>query len=597
MTQFSYDVVDHEYGDKLLVQFDYDPDLVSAMKTLPWEETHRAWSDDFDGWVIDWTEDSIALFEQRMNVVVPPEHKPGSRDAHAETIEFIVPQGYSWFFVQNPTQEVDDYLFQELRYFDEAYKDYNSEWVDLYDRGNSGAPVGLLDRAVELVQELGHDTEVEIEGDRSGAEIDLGWEFPHELRSYQAKAVDAVLENRGGIVSLPTGTGKTVTCMKALQLEAQKSLVLVHTKELLYQWQDEVEEALDVECGIVGDGHWREGEEVTVAIVQTLMERGTDQLSDDYGVLVFDECHRTSAADQMHQIGMNLDVDVRIGLSATPWRSTDGEELKIEGAIGGVVHEVTAAKMIDEGYLAEPEFEIVDPGRYGPVHPATRGEQYHDAYRRVIELSPTRNEAVATQAKELAQRGYKVLVNVDRIKQGKLLEFALSSKTPQETITEMQSRLDDDEMAEFTSAMSELGTLANMNARFVSSGTDDRTAAIQTFEDGDLDIMISTLLQEGVDIPDINAIVLAQAGKSDIQQIQTIGRALRPSNGDHAKIVDFEDAGMYFKNQFEQRMQALDEYYGPYGPGVSDAAVGSNDSTQRDLTSEPPETFDDLMDN
>ena len=589
---FDYEIIEDDYGRKLAIDFEYDQETINAIKSLPWEETHRRWDGDRQVWTIDYNDGAVSLFERELDVMVPPDIRPGESD-NSGKIEFVVPEGYSWFFVQGRVPaEVDRLLYQELAYsvdgaeYSDSYQNGTWDgWNRLYSKDNHGAPRGLIDRAANLVEDLGYDVTTTIEGDRSGSEASFGWEFPYELRDYQTTAVDKLLANRGGILSLPTGTGKTVTCMKAMQLESQKTLVLVHTKELLYQWADEIRDGLDVEPGLIGDGNWTEGEQVTVAIVQTLMSRGTNQLDDDYGMVVFDECHRTSAADQMHDIGMDIDCDVRVGLSATPWRSTDGEELKIEGAIGGVVHEVSAETMIDEGFLARPEFELIQPDKY---QEAPAYMDYHEAYRTVIELQPSRNRAIAERARDLAQNGYKVLVNVNRIKQGKLLEYALNGSVTGQDMLNIAENMD--QSTEFLEAANNLGHIASEGAVFLSGRDDNdhRQKVLDEFENGDIDILVSTLLKEGVNIPDISAIVLAQGGKSDIQQIQTIGRALRPANGDHAKIVDVEDHGRFFRDQFKQRQGAIDEYYGSYGPDSGFTPEGATD-----LTSEPPE-FDDV---
>jgi len=311
-------------------------------------------------------------------------------------------------------------------------------------------------------------------------------------------------------------------------------------------------------------------------------------------------CHRTSAADTMHDIGMDLNVAMRVGLSATPWRRIEGEELKIEGAVGGEAHSVTAEEMIDAGYLSEPRFDVIDPRDYGRVDTANTGEAYHDAYRRCISLTATRNRAVAAKTAELANLGYQVLVNVDRIKHGRLLEYALNRDVdPIDAVDfdDAQSR------REFISALQATSRVADTNAEFMHGAdtTKIRQDTLDEFQNGDLDILVSTLLREGVDIPNISAIVLAQAGKSDVKQIQVIGRALRPKNGDHARIVDVNDTGRYFRSQFEKRVTAMREYYGEYGPSLSDFDIEppSDDEPpeSRSLTDEPPESFEDLYDN
>lgn len=484
------------------------------------------------------------------------------------TVKLVVPEEDTRFVVEDPTDEVDDVLVEELKYWNDAYKEYNRRWVYLYSRSTHAGPVGLIDRAERVLEENGFTVDVEIKGDRRGDFVELNWLFPHDLRPYQKEAVTAVLENRGGIVGLPTGMGKTVVAMRLLYQLSQsagRGIVLVHTQELMYQWAEELEKTLGVEPGLIGDGHWSEGP-VTVAIMQTLISRGADSLSEDYGVAVYDECHRTSAAETMHDVSMDVDTDYRIGLSATPWRRIEGEELKIEGAVGGNVYSMDAEDGIRKGHLAKPVFEVL-------THPgpqAQKGEKYHDAYRRCIEHSGIRNGAIISKAIDLAENGYKVLVNVNRVDQGDYIA----------SVTEEHGT-----DAEFLSG---------------SDGTERRQSVLDEFENGDLNVLVSTLIKEGNDIPAMSAIVLAQATKSDIETIQVIGRALRPSNGDHARIVDVKDEGIYFGSAFRERQDTMAEYYGsyydlPYGsaPDSSTDEQHEQQSLTEPLTEEEEQ---DIMD-
>ncbi|NJE77474.1 DEAD/DEAH box helicase, partial [Thermococcus sp. ES12] len=131
-----------------------------------------------------------------------------------------------------------------------------------------------------------------------------------------------------------------------------------HTKELLYQWADNIREVLGIEPGLVGDNNWDE-KPVTVAMIQTLLSRGVDKLKKQYAILMFDECHRTSAAEKFYELGISLPQKFRFGLSATPWRRIKGEELKIEGAIGPIIYEIKAEDLIKEKFLAKPRFMII----------------------------------------------------------------------------------------------------------------------------------------------------------------------------------------------------------------------------------------------
>lgn len=499
--------------------------------------------------------------------------------ADTNSIEVTVPEGYTWFFVQNASTVVDKLLKDEL-----AWRDPNAQYTDRYKRGSwdgfhriyntehSGAPIGLLGRAVELLEAEGYSVSTTIEGDRSGASITTEWNFPHSLRNYQEEAVEASLEEKMGVISIPTGGGKTVVALNLINKVEQQAVVLVHTKNLLYQWADQIESVLGVEPGIIGDGEWSEGP-VTVATVQSLLSKDLSDLDGQYGIAIFDECHTTSGAKKMQQVGLDFDTEYRIGLSATPWRATPGEELEIEAAVGGCISVIDAEQLIDEGHLAKPEFRFVDADGQRTAKP---NEDYHDVVRRCRELAPVRNNAVAETAAGLVDEGYTVHVSVDRINQGKLLEYALDGATTASDVRDDIIGDGDDTQAraEKDAAIDNLTEFGDYNAVFLhgSDVNEVRQEAFEQFQAGDIDILISTLLKEGVDIPEISAIVHAEGGKSEIERIQRAGRALRPSNGDHAVIADIRDQGKYLADHFEERVDILDQYYGAYGPtgGIDD---------------------------
>ena len=55
-------------------------------------------------------------------------------------------------------------------------------------------------------------------------------------------------------------------------------------------------------------------------------------------------------------------------------------------------------------------------------------------------------------------------------------------------------------------------------------------------------LVASTIFDEGVDIPEIDALILAGGGQSYIKNIQRVGRALRPKmHKDYVVIYDFLD--------------------------------------------------------
>lgn len=460
-----------------------------------------------------------------------------------------VPEGYSWFFIDDAPPAVDRRLNEEFK-----YKVPDAEWTDKYKSGDwdgfnelysveySGGPVGFIERATTVIEDnFDYNTTVVWEGDRTGDPIELEWQLDKTPRMYQQAAVQSLLAENGGVISLPTGTGKTYVAMLYCYHQADvlgRPIIYVHTKNLLYQWADRLRDAFGIEPGMIGDGHRSEGP-VTVAIMQSLMSKGTHILDGDYGIGIWDECHTTSAADEMQKTSDEIDVAARVGLSATPWRRIEGEELKILGAIGGDVYTADAATMINSGYMAEPEFGEIHPVS-GPSWPVANPRmEYQSAVKQCIVENEHRNTAIAGQAIDAADSGRQVFVSVDQIKHGEIITDRINDA--------MEDGIDP------------------ARSLFGRASSDQRDDTFEWFGSGD--ILVSTLLREGVDIPEIDCIILAHAKKSDVQTIQTVGRALRPEgNFDTSKILHVADNGHWFEQNYKQREQTMSEYYGEFGP-------------------------------
>ena len=89
----------------------------------------------------------------------------------------------------------------------------------------------------------------------------------------------------------------------------------------------------------------------------------------------------------------------------------------------------------------------------------------------------------------------------------------------------------------------------------------EREQILDDLESGEQGIVVSTILKEGVDIPALDAVVLAHGRRSDIETIQTIGRVLRPSGGAEAQVVDVADSGRFFGAAYRDRQKTVKDYY------------------------------------
>ncbi|WP_461866994.1 DEAD/DEAH box helicase [Thermococcus sp.] len=440
-------------------------------------------------------------------------------------IKLHIPKGSAKVFIEKADPKVYFQIYNLLSY----KKDYG-KWEkpeSLYDPYEKSFPVGLLPRVKTFLNCKGYRVRIIDERELSGIILNSEWNPKYELRKYQKKAVKKAVRSKMGVLALPVGSGKTIVGLRIIHELNLSAMIVVHTKELLYQWAEKVEEILHVEAGIVGDNKWNE-KPVTIAMIQTLLSRGVDKLGLKYAIVLFDECHRTSAAEKFYKLGMSLPQIYRFGLSATPWRRIRGEEIKIEAVVGPILYEVKAEDLIKEGFLAKPKFDII---KYKSKMPSF-SERYKELYEDMIMNNDERNKAIVERAVDLAKKGHRVLIDVKRIEHGKILVEMLREK--------------------------------GVNAEFLSSQSSDRWEILEKFKNGEINILVSTLLKEGVDIPEISTIILAGGGKSDIMTIQTIGRALRPKSRMKAIIVDIQDDDPLLFTHFIERQKALKQYYGSF---------------------------------
>ena len=164
----------------------------------------------------------------------------------------------------------------------------------LYDIDEKGItfPRGYAAQAVNLCKKhMGQSPRI-VDNRRKLAEINL--DFQGELRPYQQEAEKIILQRHFGVLVAGTGSGKTVMALSVMAKRRQPTLILLHSKELMYQWQERISQFLGIEAGLIGDSKF-DIQPVSVAIVNTARKR-LNELVPHFGHLIVDECHRVPAA-------------------------------------------------------------------------------------------------------------------------------------------------------------------------------------------------------------------------------------------------------------------------------------------------------------
>ena len=210
-------------------------------------------------------------------------------------------------------------------------------------------PRGFANRAIELCQELGVEPEILDERRRLA---DHQFSFQAKLRPYQDEAVQMICSRSFGVLEAGTGSGKTVMALAAIARRRQPTIVIVHTKELLYQWRDRIEEFMGIEAGLIGDSKF-ELQPLTVAIVNSARKR-TEELAPRFGHLIVDECHRVPAT-LFTDVVSQFDSYFLLGLSATAFRSDEGMTKLIYYFMGDRSHSVDPMQLKVSGAVLKPK--------------------------------------------------------------------------------------------------------------------------------------------------------------------------------------------------------------------------------------------------
>lgn len=402
-------------------------------------------------------------------------------------------------------------------------------------RSRKTFPTGLLGDVVSALKARGYKVNIDL-GPYGGAisrTVDPNCLNGIVLRDYQVEAAEQLLNAQRGIAKMATNSGKTeVAAAMLATLNPKAALFVVHRKELLHQTAERFEERLGVKVGKIGDGQDIEGDNITVAMIQTLSnvisKKATNELFHPYfkdtEVVMVDECHHASS-DQMMDVLYKVPGKYRYGFSGTPLKRDVLADMKLISITGRVIYDIGNESLIEEGYSAKPTVTMHE------IYSASDDDwemDYQSAYAELIADNVKRNTRIARVAGEEANNGNIVLVLVNFIRHGEALNNIIHGSV-------------------FVSG---------------SDSTEERQAVIQDMRDGKPGVYIaSTIFDEGVDVPDVNVLILAGGGKSNVKLLQRIGRGLRKKQGDNVLHVhDFmDDTNKYLLSHTEERIDVYAE--------------------------------------
>lgn len=340
---------------------------------------------------------------------------------------------------------------------------------------------------------------------------------------------------RNNSIFITGNSGKSEIAIALCQKFPVSTLFLVHLKQLLYQAAERFEK-YGIKVGILGDGkNTIIPNGINIAMIQTIesfyRNGSLDKLEFMKNVKMFfgDEVHLCAASltkgNQFFKVlSMLPNAYARIGLSATPFKRDSYSNMLLKGATGDVLYSIGNDELIKMGYLTPPEITIVKVPKI-----AKCSQKWPECYDQGIILNPFRTKLVIDWYEKVEKP---CLIMTTRVTHAQILQDEAERRGHYLPLV------------------------------YGKSPKEERRNVLDSLGSGELLGAICTrIFDEGMDLPELRSIILAGAGRSEIKQLQRLGRGLRLATGkEKVTVVDFYDeSSRLLKRHSEKRLEIWHE--------------------------------------
>jgi superfamily II DNA or RNA helicase/HKD family nuclease len=345
-----------------------------------------------------------------------------------------------------------------------------------------------------------------------------------ELRPYQEALLERLelarqMGQHRNLLAAATGTGKTV--MAAVdyvrlrrQLPRHRLLFVAHRQEILDQSRRTFAQALrDPAFGELWVGGRRPAHfEHVFASVQSLAAADlADLATDHFDIVIVDEFHHAEAPTYRRLLDHLAPVEL-LGLTATPERA-DGQDV-LARFDGRIAAELRLWDAIEGGYLSPFAYYGIHDGTDLTAVPWKRGQGYDAA---ALTNVLTADDAWASLVLK------QVMEKVTDARRMRAVGFCVGVAHARHMAARFER--------------------AGIAAVAISGETPDaeRRNALRDLADGRLAIVFTVdLFNEGIDVPDVDTLLLLRPTESGTLFLQQLGRGLRRAHGKAVcTVLDF----------------------------------------------------------
>ena len=424
-------------------------------------------------------------------------------------------------------EEDEIVLYETLSYHPDSYfysvPYQNGHWDGynrMYNNKKHGFRSGLLDWVCDLLIALGYDLEI--------LDFPKTTEFiqqsdTYELRPYQDGAVASALNIRFGIIQSPMRSGKTLISIAVIDSERKfPTIFFCRSIDLAYQTKKKMEDKFQgISVGIVGDGNC-DLQDVTVITMQSAYSaynkkyvakdiQQEKEVQNKMAVKLLVSSARIIFMDEAHEVGGDsckfildkcVSAEMKIGLSATPFEGEE-EDVKIEEILGPVFYKIGFSTLIKEGYLLRPTIYM-----YKLPKMKLDSEAYPSAYKQAVTENEFLKSLIKSIVDVITSYGHSIVIQT---------EFRNHSK----------------ELAKYLDVPFLIGKSST------EKETIKRADLIQQLQDKKILCLVSTVIEQGIDVPSLNYTINLVGGKKYRPTFQRIRSITPDENKQISGVIDF----------------------------------------------------------
>lgn len=370
-------------------------------------------------------------------------------------------------------------------------------------------PRGFIGKLLRFCKEQNMDFDFQ---DNRKLKEEIPYSFNATLRNHQQKVIETISKKDFGVIVAPPGSGKTIMGLKIIADKKQPSLIVVHRKQLLEQWQERVQAFLGIpkhEIGIIGQGKVKIGKQITIATIQSLPKQ-IEQIQNQFGIILVDECHHIPAETFRNTIE-KLNTFYLYGLTATPFRKYNDDKL-IFAFIGDVISEVRSNEIEN---FKHAQIIVRNTNLDVPFNSKTDN---FETLSKILVHDSERNKLILNDIKNELSKGKRIAI-----------------------ITERKEHID--ALYLFLKQSYEVVTLSGDDTE------SNRKSKWQTLQQGNFQILITTgqYFGEGSDLSNISSLFLVYPFSFKGKLIQYIGRVQRSEI--NPIIHDYRDIKIDYLNK------------------------------------------------